>query len=58
MIAGVLIMTASGSIYLTPCYSSALQSALDFSNTEISAVTTAVNVGTWLAVIPGFFFDV
>ena len=57
LLGAMLMMANSGSIYLFPVVSSALGARLGFSEAELSTISTLVNAGTWLSVLPGLALD-
>ncbi|EDQ86006.1 uncharacterized protein MONBRDRAFT_38621 [Monosiga brevicollis MX1] len=57
MATGMLMMTVAGTIYLYPDYATALRGQLNFSIAESARIGTLLNLGAWMTVIGGIFYD-
>jgi len=57
LVAGMYFMSVAGSVYLFGVFATDLQVKLHYSDTQIALVGTLENVGTWLGVVPGLFYD-
>eukprot|EP01127_Copromyxa_protea_P015686 TRINITY_DN4559_c0_g1_i1.p1 TRINITY_DN4559_c0_g1~~TRINITY_DN4559_c0_g1_i1.p1 ORF type:complete len:543 (-),score=80.74 TRINITY_DN4559_c0_g1_i1:43-1671(-) len=57
LVAGIYMMSVSGSIYLFSVYSTDLGKLLGYNQQEIGLVATLANGGAWAGVLGGFMYD-
>ena len=53
----ILIESVSGSAYGFSVYSPQLKAALNYTQSEVNSISSIGNVGSYLTIVPGVFFD-
>jgi MFS family permease len=57
LVAGFVLMLASGTIYLLPTYATDLRQALGLTQFEVGAIGAAMTAGTWVSLPGGLTLD-